>query len=116
MLFLIEFLNLLIKKKLRITVWSLTSKSVSYMKFPKNIANCYQFTNDGRFMILAERRECKDHCSIFSCDDWQLLKNFEVDTDDLQGLCWSPLGSTFAVWESSLEVIIISSLSLSLFK
>ena len=32
------------------------------------------------------------------------LQHFEVDTDNLEGLSWSPNGSTFAVWESPLEV------------
>lgn len=88
---------------LRITVWSLMNKSVSYMKYPKNMPKCYEFTQNGKYMLLAERRECKDYCSIFSCDNWQLLKHFEVDTDNLEGLAWSPNGSTFAVWESPLE-------------
>ena len=32
------------------------------------------FSKDGKFMALAERRNCKDFISIFSCDSWQLLK------------------------------------------
>lgn len=88
---------------LRITVWSLMNKSVSYMKYPKNIPKCYQFSLDKKYMLLAERRDCKDFCSIFACDNWQLLKHFEVDTDNLEGLSWCPNGSTFAVWESPLE-------------
>lgn len=74
------------------------------MKHPKNMPKCYEFSKNGKYMLLAERRECKDYCSIFSCDNWQLLKHFEVDTDNLEGLSWSPNGSTFAVWESPLEV------------
>ena len=86
---------LLFSLKLRITVWSLTDKSVSYMKYPKSIEKCnkqliqilkqiykltvltikgYIFTNDGKYMLLAERRDCKDYCSIFSCGSWELLK------------------------------------------
>ena len=34
----------------------------------------YEFTTDHKYMLLAERRDCKDHCSIFSCENWQLLK------------------------------------------
>jgi len=34
----------------------------------------YEFTRDGKYMLLAERRDCKDYCSIFACDNWQLLK------------------------------------------
>jgi hypothetical protein len=50
------------------------NKSVSYMKYPKNIPKCYEFTRDKKYMLLAERRDCKDHCSIFACDNWVLLK------------------------------------------
>lgn len=32
------------------------------------------FTRDGRYLALAERRDCKDHVSIFVCSDWQLLR------------------------------------------
>jgi len=88
---------------LRITVWSLTDKSVSYMKYPKSIEKCYIFTNDGKYMLLAERRDCKDYCSIFSCGSWELLKHFELATEDLEGVLWSPNGTTFAAWESPLE-------------
>lgn len=88
---------------LRITVWSLMNKSVSYMKYPKNIPKCYEFTIDGTYMLLAERRDCKDFCSIFACDNWQLIKHFEVETDNLEGISWSPNGTAFAVWESPLE-------------
>jgi WD40 repeat protein len=88
---------------LRITVWSLMNKSVSYMKYPKSIANCYQFSADSKYMLLGERRDCKDFCSIFACDNWQLLKHFEVDTENFEGLSWCPSGSTFAVWDSPLE-------------
>jgi WD40 repeat protein len=58
-------------------------------------------------MILAERRDCKDHISIFSTENWSLIKHFELETDDLCGLSCSPLGSTFCVWESPLEYKIL---------
>lgn len=32
------------------------------------------FTKDGRYMAVAERRDCKDFISIFVCSDWQLLR------------------------------------------
>ncbi len=38
--------------------------------------NCvgYEFSKDGKYMLLAERRDCKDYCSVFECENWQLLK------------------------------------------
>ena len=32
------------------------------------------FSSDGKFMALAERRNCKDYISVFACDNWQMLK------------------------------------------
>ena len=32
------------------------------------------FTKDGKYMALAERRNCKDCISIFACSSWQLVK------------------------------------------
>ncbi|KAL6456712.1 hypothetical protein MHYP_G00352560 [Metynnis hypsauchen] len=88
---------------LRITVWSLCNKSVSYIKYPKACQKGLDFSADGRYMALAERRDCKDYISIFVCDDWHLLRHFETETQDLAGVEWSPNGCVLAVWDSCLE-------------
>ncbi|GAB5574475.1 WD repeat-containing protein WRAP73 isoform X1 [Prionailurus iriomotensis] len=73
---------------LRITVWSLCTKSVSYIKYPKACQQGVSFTRDGRYMALAERRDCQDHVSVFVCSDWQLLRHFDTETQDLAGIEW----------------------------
>ncbi|KAK2493697.1 hypothetical protein MC885_010390, partial [Smutsia gigantea] len=88
---------------LRITVWSLCTKSVSYIKYPKACQQGISFTQDGRYMALAERRDCRDHVSIFVCSDWQLLRHFDTDTQDLAGIEWAPNGCVLAVWDTCLE-------------
>nr|XP_008998548.1 WD repeat-containing protein WRAP73 isoform X1 [Callithrix jacchus] len=88
---------------LRITVWSLCTKSVSYIKYPKACLQGTTFTRDGRYMALAERRDCKDYVSIFVCSDWQLLRHFDTDTQDLTGIEWAPNGCVLAVWDTCLE-------------
>ncbi|XP_054602344.1 WD repeat-containing protein WRAP73 isoform X1 [Nothobranchius furzeri] len=88
---------------LRVTVWSLCTKAVSYMKYPKACQKGIDFSKDGGYMALAERRDCKDYVSIFVCEDWHLLRNFETETQDLSGLEWSPNGCVLAVWDSCLE-------------
>uniref|UniRef100_A0A3B4FSH6 WD repeat containing, antisense to TP73 n=1 Tax=Pundamilia nyererei TaxID=303518 RepID=A0A3B4FSH6_9CICH len=88
---------------LRITVWSLCTKAVSYIKYPKACQKGIDFSRDGSYMALAERRDCKDFVSIFVCDDWHLLRHFETETQDLAGLEWSPNGCVLAVWDSCLE-------------
>ncbi|XP_016808294.1 WD repeat-containing protein WRAP73 isoform X2 [Pan troglodytes] len=92
---------------LRITVWSLCTKSVSYIKYPKACLQGITFTRDGRYMALAERRDCKDYVSIFVCSDWQLLRHFDTDTQDLTGIEWAPNGCVLAVWDTCLEYKIL---------
>lgn len=88
---------------LRITVWSLCTKAVSYIKYPKACVKGLDFSRDGHYMALAERRECKDCISIFTCNNWHLLRHFETETEDLAGLEWSSSGCVLAVWDSCLE-------------
>ncbi|XP_061639379.1 WD repeat-containing protein WRAP73 isoform X2 [Phyllopteryx taeniolatus] len=88
---------------LRITVWSLCTKAVSYIKNPKACLKGIDFSRDGCYMALAERRDCKDYVCVFVCDDWHLLRHFETETQDLAGLEWSPNGCVLAVWDSCLE-------------
>jgi len=47
-----------------------------------------QFSADGKFLALAERRECKDFISLFDCSTWQLIK---VD------VCYSCILSLFHI-------------------
>ncbi|XP_020013970.1 WD repeat-containing protein WRAP73 isoform X3 [Castor canadensis] len=92
---------------LRITVWSLCTKSVSYIKYPKACQQGITFTRDGRYLALAERRDCRDYVSIFVCSDWQLLRHFDTDTQDLTGIEWAPNGCVLAVWDTCLEYKIL---------
>lgn len=89
--------------QLRITLWSLISKSVAYIKHPKLLQGGLDFSGDSKFMALAERRDCKDYISVFECSSWQLCKHFPVATDDLVGLKWSPDGQVLCIWESMLN-------------
>ncbi|NXR86633.1 WRP73 protein, partial [Hypocryptadius cinnamomeus] len=88
---------------LRITVWSLCTKSVSYIKYPKACQQGVAFTKDGRYMAVAERRDCKDFISIFVCRNWQLLRHFDTETQDLFGIEWAPNGCVLAAWDTCLE-------------
>ena len=87
---------------LRITVWSLVNKSISYIRFVKNSKDSLSFSADGKYLALGECRKCRDCVSIFAINSWQLLKLFETDTDDLAGVKWSPDGRVLCVWEHCL--------------
>lgn len=87
---------------LRITVWSLVNKGVSYIKHPKACPQGVDFTADGRYLAVAERRDCKDYVSIFDAISWQLVKHVDPETDDLAGVQWSPSARVLCIWESCL--------------
>lgn len=61
------------------------------------------FSSNGKYMALAERRDCKDHVSLFDCSQWQLVRHFPVETSDLAGLSWSPDAKVLCVWDSVLD-------------
>ncbi|XP_040507062.1 WD repeat-containing protein WRAP73 isoform X4 [Gallus gallus] len=84
---------------LRITVWSLCTKSVSYIKYPKACQQGIAFTKDGRYMAVAERRDCKDFVSLFVCSNWQLLR-YKILLYSLDGR----LLSTYQAYEWSLGI------------
>ncbi|KAG8002780.1 WD repeat-containing protein WRAP73 [Nibea albiflora] len=84
---------------LRVTVWSLCTKAVSYIKYPKACQKGIDFSRDGSYMALAERRDCKDYVSVFVCDDWHLLR-YKVLLYSLDGR----LLSTYSAYEWSLGV------------
>ncbi|KAM5140389.1 WD repeat-containing protein WRAP73 [Mantella aurantiaca] len=103
---------------LRITLWSLSAKSVSYIKFPKACQKGIAFTKDGRHMALAERRDCKDYISIFVCNDWRLLRflQYKVLLYSLDGRLlssysayeWS-LGIKSVIWSPSSQFLAVGS-------
>uniref|UniRef100_A0A8C3C9Q0 WD repeat-containing protein WRAP73 n=1 Tax=Cairina moschata TaxID=8855 RepID=A0A8C3C9Q0_CAIMO len=85
-----------------ITYSALPSLSVAFVSL-LGIA----FTKDGRYMAVAERRDCKDFVSLFVCSDWQLLRHFDTETQDLFGIEWAPNGCVLAVWDTCLEYKIL---------
>nr|XP_002131694.1 WD repeat-containing protein WRAP73 [Ciona intestinalis] len=87
---------------LRITVWSLVNKSISYIRFIKNSKDCLSFSASGKYLAVGECRKCKDYISIFDVESWQLLKLFETDTEDLSGIKWSPDSRVICAWEHCL--------------
>uniref|UniRef100_A0A3Q0KCX1 Putative wd-repeat protein n=1 Tax=Schistosoma mansoni TaxID=6183 RepID=A0A3Q0KCX1_SCHMA len=89
---------------LRITVWSISEVSVSYLKFPKACANNLAFCPGGRYLALLERRNFQDHLSLFDCRlQWTILWNITLDTDDAVGLVWSPDGRYILVYDNCLR-------------
>jgi WD40 repeat protein len=96
---------------LRITVWSLTSKNVSYIKYPKKLLpNSYVFSLSKPYMALVERRnDSTDHISIFNYQlNWSMIQHFQVkELEDLQGIQWSPNEDVLCLWENCYEYKIV---------
>ncbi|CAF1173852.1 unnamed protein product [Rotaria magnacalcarata] len=92
---------------LRITVWSLTSKNVSYIKYPKKLSpSSYTFHLLKPYMALVERRnDSTDHISIFNyASNWSMVTHFQVsELEDLQGIQWSPSDDVLCLWENCYE-------------
>eukprot|EP00092_Neocalanus_flemingeri_P003731 GFUD01004011.1.p1 GENE.GFUD01004011.1~~GFUD01004011.1.p1 ORF type:complete len:477 (+),score=179.33 GFUD01004011.1:30-1460(+) len=87
-----------------LTVWSLASKSVHYIKNPKmwsTASGTVLYNRDRAYSLVVERREGKDCLNIFSTD-WQLVRHTVLDTEDCAGAAWSPYRDCVAVWDSSL--------------
>ena len=96
---------------LRITVWSLTSKNVSYIKYPKKLSpKSYVFNLMKSYMALVERRtDNTDHISIFDYSaHWSMIGHFQVnELEDLQGIQWSPNEDVLCLWENCYEYKIV---------
>lgn len=105
---------------LRLTVWSLVRKSVTFIRQPKlmpptpsetttglgmasiateagNGGNV-RFSHSGHFMAVLTRVECKDVIGIYSVaadpsspsGGWDLLRQFHIDTEDCVQIEWAP--------------------------
>ena len=109
----------------RITVWSLLDRSVYYIRFPKFPKAGLCFSPDGRcaslrppppaapafprrphsrrMMAVAERRDFRDAISIVETGGWRPLRRFEVATQDLADISWSPDGKVICVIDTLLQ-------------
>ena len=74
---------------LRLTIWNLNDLAVYHIKNPKFEDKAYGFSLDGKFMMIAERNECKDYIGIYFTNDWQVVNHFLVETTDLEDAKWA---------------------------
>lgn len=59
------------------SIWNIAEKTSSTIRFPKfNTSQGCEFSHDGRFLAVVERKECKDWLGIYATDSWELLKVF----------------------------------------
>ena len=89
--------------QLRLTVWSLVNTACIHVQWPKHASKGVSFTKDGKFAAICTRRDCKDYVNLLSCQTWEIMGVFAVDTLDLADIEWSPDDSFIVIWDSSLE-------------
>ncbi|KAK1274391.1 hypothetical protein QJS04_geneDACA012497 [Acorus gramineus] len=104
--------------QLRLTVWSLVNTARVHVQWPKHAVRGVSFTRDGKFAAVCTRRDCKEYVNLLSCQNWEIMGVFAVDTIDLADLEWSPDDSAIVIWDSPLEykVLIYSPDGRCLFK
>jgi len=111
---------------LRLSIWSLVRKQVTYIRTPKLMAALagssedapvlggnggVRFSNGGTLIAVLSRVECKDVLSIYSVaadaasptGGWDLLKQFHIDTDDCVQIEWSPNDAHILCVDSALQ-------------
>ena len=95
----------------RITVWGLTSVPagvVASLRAPKFSDRAYDFSNDGNYLAVAERKDSKDYVQVYHCGSWAPVARFPVETRDLADLKWAPDDRTIGVWDSNLEYVFLA--------
>lgn len=89
--------------QLRLIVWSLVNTACIHVQWPKHASKGVAFTKDGKFAAICTRRDCKDYINLLSCNSWEIMGVFAVDTHDLADIEWSPDDSSMVIWDSALE-------------
>lgn len=89
--------------QLRLTVWSLVNTACVHVQWPKHASKGVAFTHDGKFAAICTRRDCKDYINLLSCNTWEIMGVFAVDTLDLADIEWSPDDSSIVIWDSLLD-------------
>ncbi|PKA61140.1 hypothetical protein AXF42_Ash006036 [Apostasia shenzhenica] len=104
--------------QLRLTVWSLLNTACVHVQWPKHTSKGVSFTKDGKFAAICTRQDCKDYINLLSCNSWEIMGSFAVDTIDSAGVEWSPDDSALVTWDSLLDykVLIYSPDGRCLFK
>ena len=87
-----------------LTVWSLQTSSVQYVRNPPawtTSPGLRLYNRDRSYSCLLERRDGRDWLNIFS-SRWELVVTSVLDTEDCAGLAWSPSQDVVCVWDSPL--------------
>lgn len=89
--------------QVRLNIWSLLDRSVSYIKGPKFSRKGLGFSSDAKFMALIEANEGTDNVGVYDTKSWELASYFEVDTHNAEDLKWNPDNTAILVWDNPVN-------------
>lgn len=66
------------KLNIKATIYNLTDNKQYIIKSPKSYENGFCFSNNKKFLAIAEKRENKDYIGIYYCLNWRLVNVREL--------------------------------------
>ncbi|MCQ2821312.1 MAG: hypothetical protein MJ252_28970, partial [archaeon] len=87
---------------IKLTIWSLTTKTTLRISLPKFSRKGLSFTSKGNFMALALRTSPQDSVGVYFLGNWTQINKFDVMSTDLQDLQWSYDNSSILIWDNPL--------------
>lgn len=87
---------------IKLTVWSLTTKTTIRISLPKFAKKGISFTSKGNFMALALRTSPKDSIGIYYLGNWTQINKFDVISNDLQDIKWTYDNSSILIWDNPM--------------
>ena len=58
---------------IKATIYNLLEEKQLIMKNPKSADKAFAFSNNKKFLAIAEKRNGKDFIGIYYCENWQLM-------------------------------------------
>ena len=87
---------------LKLSIWSLVNKTITYIPMPKYAKKGVSFTSNGHFMALAINTTPNDSIGVFYVGNWTQLHKFTTKCEDLQDVQWSYDNSTLLITDTKL--------------
>ena len=103
---------------IKLTIWSLTSRSGVEIRDPKYMVQCYDLRPKTGHLAILTRPSTQDILMLLNPKDRTRVKGIEIPTVDAQKVTWSPDGRWLAIrdMESSGHKLLIYTADGHLFK
>ena len=71
--------QILLLSSSKLAAYNLTNGNVSWFKSVKPSTKTCVFSKCGKYLALAERKDCKDYVGVYFTTDWKLLNHFSLN-------------------------------------